>query len=77
MHPISEIVRPVLGHPSWLVQRGYGSFVTMEFGEPQVNIFEPTLMPLDIDGAPARALKRSSFVSGAWHLWVYCCAWSL
>lgn len=41
MHPIADLVRPVLGHPSWLVQRGHGSFVTMESGALEVGVREP------------------------------------
>lgn len=77
MHPISEVLRPVLGHPSWLVERGHGSFITMEYGEPLVEVREPRLMPLFIEGAPAKAIQRYVFVGGEWHLWVYCCEWSL
>jgi hypothetical protein len=31
---IEEIVRPVFGRPAWHVRLGYGSFITMNFGEP-------------------------------------------
>ena len=34
-------------------------------------------MTLDIDGAPAKAMRRSAFVRGDWHLWIYQCAWTL
>jgi len=77
MHPIAEFVSPVLGRPSWLVKRGHGSFVTAEFGSPEVEIREPRLMPVSIEGAPAQTRQRSSFVHGQWHLWIYCCQWSL
>jgi hypothetical protein len=77
MHPIADLIRPAAGEPCWLVQCGYGSFVTMEFGDPQVEIGRPKLMPVDIDGAPERTLKRSAFVHGDSHLWIYCCRWSI
>lgn len=77
MHPIADFVEPVLGRPSWLVRRGHGSFVTMEFGEPEVDVREPRLMPVFIEGAPAKTNQRYSFVGGEWHLWIYCCRWSL
>jgi hypothetical protein len=77
MHPIADFVRPVLGRPSWLVKRGHGSFVTMEFGSPEVDVREPRLMPVFIEGAPAKTNQRYSFVGGEWHLWIYCCEWSL
>jgi hypothetical protein len=77
MHPIAEIVGPVLGHPSWLVEPGHGSFVTMEFGQPELDVREPESRKVRIEGAPEKTLQRSSFVSGEWHLWIYCCQWSL
>jgi hypothetical protein len=77
MHPIADLMRPAVSKPCWLVQHGYGSFITMEFGEPQVEISGPFLMPVLIEGAPERSPRRSAFVRGDWHLWIYCCRWSL
>lgn len=77
MHPVLEALRPVLGRTSWLVKHGHGSFITMEYGEPRVDVREPLLLPVLIAGAPARALQRHAFVHGEWHLWIYCCEWSL
>lgn len=77
MHAVSELLRPVLGRTLWLVGRGHGSFITMEYGEPHVDVREPRLWPLHIEGAPAKTLRRSPFVHGEWHLWIYCCEWSL
>jgi hypothetical protein len=77
MHPIAEFVKPVLGRPTWLVKRGHGSFVTAEFGSPELDVREPRLMPVFIEGAPAQTRQRYSFVGGEWHLWIYCCQWSL
>jgi hypothetical protein len=77
MHPIAEILEPVLGRPSWLVQLGYGTFITMEFGEPQVHLSNPVLTKIHIDGAPEQGRTRRSTVGGQWHLWIYCCQWSV
>lgn len=49
----------------------------MEYGAPHVDVREPRLWPLRIEGAPAKALRRSPLVRGDWHLWIYCCEWSL
>jgi hypothetical protein len=68
MHPIAEILEPVLGRPSWLVQLGYGTFITMEFGEPQVHLSNPVLTKIHIDGAPEQGRTRRSTVGGQWHL---------
>jgi hypothetical protein len=77
MDQVREALEPLLGRPAWLVQRGYGSFVTMEFGEPAVEVGEPRLRPLAIEGAPSRVMRRTAHVRGQWHLWIYCCLWSV
>ena len=77
MHPVSEVLRPVLGRTSWLVKRGHGSFITMEYGEPHVEVRKPRLFSVPIEGAPAKALQRRAVVHGDRHLWIYCCEWSL
>jgi hypothetical protein len=77
VHPIATGLEALFGLPSWKVERGYGSFVTIEFGEPHVEISEVGLMPVEIEGVPERALGRRSAVHGDWHLWIYQCEWSL
>lgn len=49
----------------------------MEFGEPQVEVHKPLMLPVAIAGAPDRTLQRLAFVHGELHLWIYCCEWSL
>ena len=34
MDAIKEIIKPLIGHKSWNVKLGVGSFLTMEFGDP-------------------------------------------
>ena len=58
------------GMPSWCVKRGYGSFLTLEFGEPHLE----TGPILRVRQEPPR---RVVVPHGEWHLWVYCCAWSI
>jgi len=77
VHPIADIIEPVLGHPAWLVQRGHGSFITMEFGAPEVHVGDTKLRKTNIDGAPEKTPQRISYVDGQWHLWIYCCEWLL
>ncbi|WP_162232726.1 hypothetical protein [Sphingomonas sanxanigenens] len=64
--PVQRSFEPVFGHPAWGVSRGHGSFLTMEFGDPELVVHEwPS------------GLRRSVNVHGAWHLWIYCCRWTL
>lgn len=77
MDPIADAFAPILGQPSWLVRKGHGSFVTFEFGKPELEVREPHLGSVHIDGVPPKAMQRSTQVHGQWHLWLYCCDWSL
>ncbi len=73
-----RVFRPVYGLPCWGVQPGCGSFLTLEFGEPHLRIREPidseNKVPLRVKRHLAR---RRVFVKGQWHLWIYCCDWSV
>jgi hypothetical protein len=57
----------MLGLPAWGVKQGHGSFLTFEFGEPKLEVSERQ--------SDERGLRRSAFVRGQWHLWIYCCHW--
>ncbi len=61
---IEKAFRPLRRVPCWEVKRGYGSFLTMEFGEPSLDIF--------MTGRK----RRGVYVHGEWHLWIYCCEWA-
>ena len=57
----------MLSRPAWGVKQGYGSFLTFEFGEPKLEIKEGI--------SPKDGMRRSAYVHGQWHLWIYCCHW--
>ena len=69
--------QPLLGLHAWGVEHGYGSFVTMEFGVPELEILSPRLVQTAIDGVPTRTERRDVYARGQWHLWIYCCDWSI
>jgi len=62
-------MRPILGPPTWGVKQGYGSFLSFEFGEPSLEVHERQ--------SNDRGLRRSVYVQGEWHLWIYCCHWKV
>lgn len=77
--PIQTVFRPLYGLPTWGVRRGYSSFLTLEFGEPRLDLDERVLVrnvrfPPDLQ---IRIRCRSAHVHGSWHLWIDCCNWSL
>ena len=71
--------RPVLGRPCWGVRRGWGSFLTLEFGRPRLLVREPVSDLEKFSTKEARELfqLRQVTVRGQWHLWIYCCDWTV
>lgn len=66
---------------SWRSKKGYGSFLTFDFGEPQITFDEeknyhyPELF--DREGQPKKIIRRSVDVRGEWHLWIRYCNWTI
>ncbi|MDB4743423.1 hypothetical protein OAF98_02965 [Planctomicrobium sp.] len=79
LDPIFEsCFAPLLGLPCWQVKPGYGSCITMEFGEPHLEIREPKVFASDRSPKVREMFaRRNVTVRGEWHLWIYCCDWSI
>lgn len=68
--PIGSIFAPLFGQRCWLVRQGHGSFLTLEFGEPNLRVREAQ--------PNSKHLKRPTVtVQGDWHLWIYICHWRI
>lgn len=73
-----RVFKKIYGKPCWRVSPGYGSFLTMEFGEPHLDIREPRSPKGSFSPRVKRLLEsRLVFIHGQWHLWVYCCNWKV
>jgi hypothetical protein len=73
-----RIFGSMYGLPSWRVEQGHGSFITLEFGEPHVDVGEVAARSFRFpDGETASLARRSARVHGEWHLWIYMCGWSI
>lgn len=73
---VSAAFSPLLGTPCWNVRVGHGSFLTLEFGEPHLEIHAPR--PPNPSHTPRMQklfARRRVYVHGEWHLWIYCCDW--
>jgi hypothetical protein len=67
---------PLLGLPAWLVRKGYGSCLTMDFGNPHLKIRHPMIASPQASEWVRRLLARRLVLPrGEWHLWIYCCHW--
>ena len=69
---------PIYGRPCWGVQPGYGTFLTLEFGEPHLTVREPRDASPDVSPRVRKLFaRRNVTVRGEWHLWIYCCNWTV
>jgi hypothetical protein len=73
-----KVFRELYGEPCWNVRPGYGSFLTLEFGEPHLDVHEPTVASKDVSRKVRTVLaRRNIFVYGEWQLRVASCAWEV
>lgn len=74
--PVQSVFTPVLGLPAWSVQKGQGSILTFDFGDPTLRIREPIEPQSTTPPRVAAQLRRRNIRPiGEWHLWIYCCNW--
>lgn len=71
---VTNIFTPLIGQVAWKIQRGYGSFMTMEFGRPHLEINNPSKPRPGVQLSEAMK-RRRVFPSGEWHLWVQDSDW--
>jgi len=77
MRRIRSALGRLYGLPSWQVKKGYGSFLTLEFGRPHLHVREPYRSTSKSRRVREMAATRQVFVHGDWHLWIYCCDWKI
>jgi hypothetical protein len=68
---LQQIFKKLYGKPSWNVQRGWGSFITFDFGKPRLEVLKKVFKP----GKRRKYPQRYAYIHGEWHLWIYCCDW--
>lgn len=73
--PFAETFAPLIGVPCWGVERGQGSLLSFEFGEPRLAIREPFISTSPLAEMRASAARRRVKPVGAWCLFVFCCRW--
>jgi hypothetical protein len=75
---VSDHFAPLKDQPCWNVMQGHGSFLTMEFGEPALSIREyKRTVGKPLPGEHPTIAKRTAFVKGQWHLYIYRCHWNI
>lgn len=69
---IERILSPIYELPCWNVRLGEGSALSLEFGEPHLEILEAS------DGEGAGHLRRRAVSAhGEWHIAIERCQWTL
>jgi hypothetical protein len=71
---LQQIFKNVYGKPSWRVRRRFGPSVLMEFGKPQIQVWEKVLQPTK---KGRKFPKRIVKVYGDWHLTTFDCDWEI
>ncbi len=69
---VEDIFLPIYEKFCWNAQKGFGSFITFDFGEPLLNINEKDRVRNGV-----KEHIRRVHVRGAWHLWIYLCDWTI
>jgi hypothetical protein len=68
----------IYGKPCWGVKNCVGSDITFEFGEPHLEIREPTAAnPKSSKRVRDLFARRWVNVRGDWHLWIWMCSWEI
>ncbi|MBA3811806.1 MAG: hypothetical protein H0X27_09255 [Caulobacteraceae bacterium] len=77
-NPLCRVFAPMIGLPAWRVHHGFGSFLTLEFGQPHLKIYEPIVASAKAcDRVRQQLARRRITPTGEWHLWIYCCHWRM
>ncbi len=78
MSIIDDIFTPVYGKPCWHFEQGYGSFLTLQIGQPYLKIREPRQASAQAsEKVRKRVARRMIQVYGEWRLWIYLCDWRI
>lgn len=73
-----KVFNEIYGKPCWNVKPRYGSFLTLEFGRPHLDVREPIVASKDQSPKVRKLLaRRNVFVHGEWHLRIGSCAWEV
>jgi hypothetical protein len=68
-----QVFQPFIGQLVWMLQRGIGSFLTVEFGKPHLLIGEPKVPRYAHSARVKRHFRRRRvYVTGDWHFWIQC-----
>jgi hypothetical protein len=75
---IDELLQRLVGQYAWSTRRGFGTFLTLQFGEPHRDIREPIQASENDNATVKRALgRRRVSIKGDISLWIRDSRWSI
>ena len=74
---IDKTFRPLYGEPCWGVYYDRQLHLSMNFGEPSLEVREPFKTNTGSNLARRMAASRRITIRGEWWLWICCCYWRL
>jgi hypothetical protein len=77
MTDIDDAFEPLIGLSCWLVTKVHGSIVSMEFGEPHLEISKQRNGLALLEGVPKRLPQRLAVVRGDYTLAIEMCVWQI
>lgn len=78
MVDVHALITSIVGQLAWSAKRGIGSFITIEFGAPNLEIREPIIAKQNDSPKVVEILRRRHVAPiGTWHLWIQEAIWSV
>jgi hypothetical protein len=75
---IDDLLRLLVGQYAWSARRGYGTFLTLQFGKPHRDVREPIQAGENADATVKRTLgRRLVSIKGDISLWIRDSQWSI
>lgn len=75
---IKSLFRPLLGQIAWSARRGYGTFISLQFGKPHLEVREPRPRK---SGRSKRVndllARRNAGPRGQWDVWIAWAYWEI
>jgi hypothetical protein len=73
-----KVLKGIVGKSCWGVRPGHGSFLTIEFGRPHLEVREPIAVRKKVTAKVREQMgRRRVYIHGEWHFWIKCCDWEV
>jgi hypothetical protein len=77
MQMISDKLKCLYGKPCWNVKLKHANSITLEFGNPYLEIRKPGTPKSKSSKVNEWIARRKVWIWGEWHLWIDACDWKI